>query len=40
MPKFYTEAGDKIKFISNVNRVYGRYAQDGAKALALPQDFS
>ena len=40
MQKFYTEAGDKIKFISNVNRLYRRYAQDRAKALALLQDFS
>jgi hypothetical protein len=40
MQKFYVEAGDKIKFISNVSRLYRRYAQDRAKALASLQDFS
>lgn len=40
MQKFYVEAGDKIKFISNVSRLYKRYAQDRAKALASLQDFS
>lgn len=40
MQKFYTEAGDKIKFISNVNRLYKRYAQDRAKALTQLQEFS
>ena len=37
MQRFYTEAGDKIKFISNVNRLYRRYAQDRAKALTTLQ---
>jgi len=37
MQKFYTEAGDKIKFISNVSRLYRRYAQDRAKALTALQ---
>jgi rubrerythrin len=40
MQKFYVEAGDKIKFISNVSRLYKRYAQDRAKALSSLQDFS
>jgi len=40
MQKFYTEAGDKINFISNVSRLYKRYAQDRTKALASLQDFS
>jgi rubrerythrin len=40
MQKFYLEAGDKIKFISNVSRLYKRYAQDRARALASLQDFS
>jgi hypothetical protein len=40
MQKFYTEAGDKVKFISNVSRLYKRYAQDRTKALASLQDFS
>jgi rubrerythrin len=40
MQRFYTEAGDKIKFISNVSRLYKRYAQDRAKALTQLQDFS
>ena len=33
MQVFYEDAGDKIKFISNVSRLYRRYAQDRAKAL-------
>jgi len=37
MQKFYTEAGDKIKFVSNVSRLYRRYAQDRAKALVALQ---
>ena len=37
MQKFYTEAGDKIKFVSNVGRLYRRYAQDRTKALAALQ---
>lgn len=32
MQKFYEEAGEKINFISNVSRLYKRYAQDRAKA--------
>jgi len=40
MAKFYTDAGDKIKFISNVSRLYRRYAQDRAKALSSLQDFA
>jgi rubrerythrin len=40
MTKFYTEAGDKITFISNVSRLYRRYAQDRAKALTSLQDFA
>lgn len=40
MQKFYVDAGDKIKFISNVSRLYKRYAQDRTKALASLQDFS
>ena len=40
MQKFYVEAGDKIRFISNVSRLYKRYAQDRTKALASLQDFS
>jgi rubrerythrin len=40
MQKFYTEAGDKINFISNVSRLYKRYAQDRTKALASLQDFT
>jgi len=40
MAKFYTDAGDKIKFISNVSRLYRRYAQDRAKALTSLQDFA
>jgi len=40
MQRFYTEAGDKIKFISNVSRLYRRYSQDKAKALASLQDFA
>jgi rubrerythrin len=39
MQKFYIEAGDKINFISNVSRLYKRYAQDKTKALASLQDF-
>ena len=34
MQEFYDDAGDKIKFISNVSRLYKRYAQDRAKALS------
>ena len=34
MQEFYEDAGDKIKFISNVSRLYKRYAQDRAKALS------
>jgi len=34
MAKFYSEAGEKIQFISNVSRLYRRYAQDRTKALA------
>ena len=37
MQKFYIEAGDKIKFVSNVSRLYRRYAQDRAKALIALQ---
>jgi hypothetical protein len=37
MQRFYAEAGDKIKFISNVSRLYRRYAQDRAKALTALQ---
>jgi rubrerythrin len=37
MQKFYTEAGDKIKFVSNVSRLYRRYAQDRTKALTALQ---
>jgi hypothetical protein len=37
MQKFYTEAGDKINFVSNVSRLYRRYAQDRTKALAALQ---
>ena len=37
MQKFYTEAGDKIKFVSNVSRLYRRYAQDRVKALVALQ---
>ena len=37
MQKFYTEAGEKIKFVSNVSRLYRRYAQDRAKALTALQ---
>ena len=37
MQRFYTEAGDKIKFVSNVGRLYRRYAQDRAKALTALQ---
>ena len=40
MAKFYSDAGDKIKFISNVSRLYRRYAQDRAKALTSLQDFA
>jgi len=40
MQRFYTEAGEKIKFVSNVSRLYRRYAQDGAKALAALQALS
>ena len=40
MQKFYTDAGDKIKFISNVSRLYRRYSQDRAKALVALQDFA
>ena len=40
MAKFYTDAGDKIKFISNVSRLYKRYSQDRQKALAALQDFA
>ena len=37
MQRFYTEAGDKIKFISNVSRLYRQYTQDRAKALTSLQ---
>ena len=37
MQEFCTEAGDKIKFISNVSRLYRRYALDRAKALTALQ---
>jgi hypothetical protein len=37
MQKFYIEAGDKIKFVSNVSRLYRRYAQDRGKALVALQ---
>jgi hypothetical protein len=40
MAKFYTDAGDKVKFISNVSRLYRRYSQDRHKALAALQDFT
>ena len=40
MQKFYEEAGDKIKFISNVSRLYRKYAQDRAKALASLQEYT
>ena len=37
MQKFYIDAGEKIKFVSNVSRLYRRYAQDRAKALVALQ---
>jgi len=37
MQRFYEEAGEKIKFVSNVSRLYRRYAQDRAKALGALQ---
>jgi len=40
MAKFYADAGDKIKFISNVSRLYKRYSQDRQKALTALQDFA
>lgn len=40
MQKFYLEAGEKIKFISNVSRVYKRYAQDRAKSIEALQSLS
>lgn len=40
MQDFYTQAGEKIKFISNVSRLYKRYVPDRAKALTALQDFS
>lgn len=40
MQEFYTVAGDKIKFISNVSRLYTRYSQDRAKALTALQALS
>ncbi|MGA8905599.1 MAG: hypothetical protein WB661_11410 [Candidatus Bathyarchaeia archaeon] len=40
MQEFYLAAGDKIKFISNVNRLYKRYSQDRAKALTALQALS
>jgi rubrerythrin len=40
MGNFYSEAGEKINFISNVARLYKRYAQDRAKSLKSLQDFS
>ena len=40
MTKFYAEAGEKIKFISNVSRLYRRYSQDRQKALTALQDFA
>jgi hypothetical protein len=39
MEKFYIEAGEKINFISNVSRLYKRYAQDRVKALRVLQGF-
>ena len=40
MQAFYTIAGNKIGFISNVSRLYKRYAQDRAKALTTLNDFA
>ena len=40
MQKFYEDAGNKIKFISNVSRLYKRYAQDREKALVTLKDFA
>jgi rubrerythrin len=40
MQKYYEEAGDKINFISNVSRLYRKYAQDRAKALASLQEYT
>jgi len=40
MQKFYSEAGEKIRFIPAVSRLYRRYAQDRAKALTLLQGVS
>lgn len=37
MQNFYQVAGEKVKFIANVSRLYKRYAQDRAKALAALQ---
>lgn len=39
MQKYYEEAGNKIKFISNVSRLYKKYAQDRGKALAVLQEY-
>lgn len=39
MHKFYSEAGEKIKFLSNVSRLYIRYAQDSTKSLASLQGY-
>ncbi len=38
MQKFYAQTGEKIKFISNVSRLYTRYAQDRAKASRTLQE--
>ena len=40
MQKFYSEAGEKIRFIPAVSRLYRRCAQDRAKALTLLQGVS
>jgi len=38
--KFYMEAGEKINFILGVSRLYKRYSQERAKALASIQGLS
>ena len=40
MAKFYSEAGQKIQFISNVSRLYRRYAQDRTKAVTSLKELS
>lgn len=40
MQKFYLEAGEKISFILGVSRLYKRYTQERAKALASLQSLS